>query len=115
MSIDNPRASTVGRAAATVACEMAGLRAAAAQSELGAQLVEDLHSAFGKHRARAVYAKGVILEGSFTPAPAAPALSKAATFAEGAVAVTAALVVGMDHPDADSTEMAGTCTRFTLR
>jgi catalase len=32
-----------------------------------AQLVEALHSAFGQHLARAVHAKGIILEGKFTP------------------------------------------------
>jgi hypothetical protein len=86
MSADTPKttvtatakASTVVRAVATAAYVVAGSQSAAAQSELGVQLVDDLHVAFGKHRARAVHAKGVILEGSFTPARAAPALSKAA-------------------------------------
>src|SRR5207237_4782250 len=65
---DTPTASTVVRAVATAACVLAGSQSAAAQSELGAQLVDDLHTAFGKHHARAAHAKGVILEGSFTPA-----------------------------------------------
>jgi catalase len=86
---ETPKASTVVRAVAAAACVLAGSQSAAAQSELGAQLVDDLQTAFGKRHARAVHAKGVILEGSFMPARAAPALSKAAVFAGGPVAVTA--------------------------
>ncbi len=32
-------------------------------------MVNALHTAFGEHHARAVHTKGVILEGTFTPAP----------------------------------------------
>ncbi|MBO0931828.1 catalase family peroxidase [Fibrella aquatilis] len=42
------------------------------------QAVDMLHSAFGKHDGRAVHAKGIILEGSFTPARGAANLTKAA-------------------------------------
>jgi catalase len=42
-----------------------------------AELVDALHSAFGTHPSRAVHAKGIILEGTFTPAPAAAELTKA--------------------------------------
>lgn len=52
-----------------------------------ASLVEDLHAAFGKHGARAVYAKGIILSGTFTPSSEARDLSKAAVFAATAVPV----------------------------
>lgn len=41
------------------------------------QLVEALHSAFGEHHARAVHAKGIILEGAFTPAEEAASITKA--------------------------------------
>ena len=44
-------------------------------------LVDALHSAFGEHHARAVHAKGILLEGSFTPAKDARALSREAVFA----------------------------------
>lgn len=40
-------------------------------------LVDALHSAFGDHHSRAVHAKGVIVSGSFTPDPAAAALTRA--------------------------------------
>ena len=46
-------------------------------------LVDALHAAFGEHHARAVHAKGILLEGSFTPAKAARALSRSPIF-EGA-------------------------------
>ncbi|AUD05769.1 catalase family peroxidase [Spirosoma pollinicola] len=42
------------------------------------QVVDMFHTAFGKHDSRAVHAKGFILAGSFTPAPEARTLTKAA-------------------------------------
>lgn len=48
---------------------------------LPAQLVDDLHSAFGQYKVRAVHAKGIILQGNFTPSSDAKTLSKAAVFA----------------------------------
>jgi len=42
-----------------------------------AQLVDALHAAFGDHHSRAVHAKGIILEGNFTPDAKAATLSKA--------------------------------------
>lgn len=60
----------------------------AARAEDGADLVKDLHAAFGDHHARAVHAKGVVLEGSFVPTKEASELSKASVFASGPVPVT---------------------------
>ncbi len=48
------------------------------QTSSPAQLVDALHTTFGNHHSRAVHAKGIILEGSFTPAPDAPKWTKAA-------------------------------------
>ena len=42
------------------------------------QMVDMFHSAFGAHHARAVHTKGIILIGSFVPAPEARSLSRAA-------------------------------------
>ncbi len=42
------------------------------------QLVDALHAAFGTHVARAVHAKGIILEGTFEPDPRAATLTTAA-------------------------------------
>jgi catalase len=49
----------------------------AGQTATPKQLVQALHTAFGEHHARAVHAKGIILEGEFTPAPEAAILTKA--------------------------------------
>lgn len=48
-----------------------------------AQLVDALHTAFGDHHARAVHAKGIILEGTFTPAAEAANITTAAHFRKG--------------------------------
>ncbi|CAN5479015.1 catalase family peroxidase [soil metagenome] len=51
------------------------------------QLVDALHSAFGKHPARAVHAKGIILEGTFTPAVEAASITTAVHFKNGKLPV----------------------------
>ena len=56
--------------------------------ESPAQLVGALHSAFGEHHARAVHAKGVILEGKFTPTSEARMLSSAVLFTKSSVPIT---------------------------
>lgn len=43
-------------------------------------LVDALHAAFGEHHARAVHAKGILLEGSFSPAKDARTLSLSPVF-----------------------------------
>ncbi|MEO6992944.1 MAG: catalase family peroxidase [Lacunisphaera sp.] len=48
-----------------------------AQPATPASLVDALHAAFGQHAARAVHAKGTILEGTFTPDAQAATLTKA--------------------------------------
>lgn len=53
------------------------------------QMVDALHAAFGKHPdARAVHAKGLILEGSFTPDPMAKRITQAAPFNGNTIPVT---------------------------
>ncbi len=52
-------------------------------------LVNALHSAFGEHHARAVHAKGTILEGTFTATKVARKLSKNAVFSGATLPVTA--------------------------
>jgi catalase len=63
---------------APTAATAAGDEAPAAE---GKRLVQDLHAAFGDHHARAVHAKGIILEGRFEPTAEARALSRAEVFA----------------------------------
>ena len=45
-----------------------------------AELVKDIHAIFGDHHARAVHAKGIVLEATFEPTGEAHALSKALVF-----------------------------------
>jgi catalase len=52
-----------------------------AQGTDPAELVRDLHAIFGEHHARAVHAKGVILDATFEPAAQARQLSTASVFA----------------------------------
>jgi catalase len=60
----------------------------AGQTSSPAQLVDALHSAFGKHPARAVHAKGIILEGDFTPSAHAASLTTAAHLQKTRSAIT---------------------------
>ncbi len=62
--------------------------AVASQLETGSDLVNDLHSAFGQHKARAVHAKGIILEGTFVPAASASSLCIAHVFSDPDTLVT---------------------------
>jgi catalase len=68
--------------------------ASAAQTAAGsnavepAELVDDLHGAFGEHHERAVHGKGVLLQGRFMPAAKARELSRAALFAGASIPVT---------------------------
>jgi catalase len=48
-----------------------------AQKSSPGDLVNALHSAFGKHESRAVHAKGIILEGTFVPSKDAAKITKA--------------------------------------
>ena len=93
MDIGSKTASHAALAAAVLALGIAAqcLTAAAQPADeaaLAGQLVGNLHAAFGgDHHARAVHAKGVVLEGRFTPSAEARALCTATVFA-GAVPVT---------------------------
>jgi catalase len=80
--------TTRGAVAALVIGTLAAIQPTTIRAEDGAHLVDDLHAVFGKHHARAVHAKGVILEGNFAPAEAAHAFSNAAVFAGATVPVT---------------------------
>jgi catalase len=63
--------------------------ASAPQRSTPEELVDALNLVFGKQTyGRALYAKGIVLEGRFLPSPAAAALSKAPHFQKTAVPVT---------------------------
>jgi catalase len=51
-----------------------------APAPTGQQITDAMYAAFGDHHSRAVHAKGTMVEGTFTPDPAARSLSKAKLF-----------------------------------
>ncbi|CAN5431365.1 hypothetical protein BH11PSE9_BH11PSE9_17100 [soil metagenome] len=57
-------------------------------TETPASMVGALHSAFGQRHVRAVHAKGIVLQGSFTPTSQARELSVAPVFTSGTLPVT---------------------------
>jgi catalase len=89
----------------------------AAQDVDPAELVKDIHAIFGEHHARAVHAKGVVLDATFEPTDEARQLSKAAVFA-GKVQATVRLsdTTGIPEiPDADpNASPHGLAIKFTL-
>ena len=80
--------ATSGVASAAPASGTDSAAVSAGQTSSPAQLVDALHSAFGKHPARAVHAKGIILEGDFTPNAHAASLTTAAHLQKTRSAIT---------------------------
>ncbi len=77
------RTATATSAVGTLPAISVGAQPAAGPvdpAELPGQLVRDFHGVFGEHHARAVHAKGVILQGWFTPTAEARMLSAAELF-----------------------------------
>lgn len=99
---------------------IAPLLAAAAEPShtTPAQQVEALHAAFGDHHSRGVHAKGIILEGTFTPSPAARSLTSAALFSQGTIPITVRFsdFTGIpDIPDnVDDANPRGMAVKFRL-
>lgn len=93
--------------------------AAPVQKSTPTQIVDALNGVFGKHPgARAIHAKGVMLEGSFTPGKAASSISKAPHLQRTAVPVTVRFSNFAGIPEiADNHELAsprGLAIKFTL-
>jgi catalase len=93
--------------------------APASQKSVPEQLVDAFNGVFGVHPgARANHAKGVVLEGTFTPNPSAASVSKAAHFQkqESPVPVTVRFSDGSGLPTVpDTDEMnRGMAVKFTL-
>src|SRR5215468_6500520 len=76
----------------------------AAADEDPALVVGNLRKVFGLHQARAAHAKGIILSGSFAPAPDASGLSKATIFRGGAVPLTVRFSDSTGIPDIADTD-----------
>lgn len=82
-------------------------------------LVDAMNTVFGKHEGfRANHAKGIVVEGSFTAAPDAAKLSKAALFSGEAIPVTVRFSDATGIPDVpDGSPLAipqGMAIKFTL-
>ncbi|MFZ6649293.1 catalase family peroxidase [Undibacterium sp. TJN25] len=71
-------------------CLSATAQVITAQPEIkssGTDMVDTLNSVFGDHHARAIHAKGIVLEGSFTPAASAVSVSVAPHLQKNSVPV----------------------------
>jgi catalase len=77
-----------GVAAAFLETLNIGSAAMAAPLDEPADMVDALHSAFGKRHVRAVHAKGVVLTGTFAPDPAALGICSANLFTAQSVPIT---------------------------
>jgi len=78
-------------------------------------LVEGLQTAFGKHHARAVHAKGVILEGTFTPAPEAKTIVKTPVFNGGQLPVIARFSLFAGVPELPDNDDAASPAGFAVK
>ena len=83
--------------------------------ETPSTMVAALHSAFGQHHARAVHAKGTILDGSFTPTAQAKDLSVATIFSSGPVPVTVRFSDFTGIPDIPDTTGAANPRGFAIK
>lgn len=78
-------------------------------------MVNALHTAFGDHHARAVHTKGVILEGTFTPAPEARSIVKNPIFTGGPLPVVARFSLFAGVPDAPDNDDAASPVGIGLK
>ena len=76
-------------AAAVLAAPALGQDQAAPPGSTPQDLVKALNGVFGEHKARAVHAKGILLQGVFTPGKAAASISKAPQFQGAAIPIVA--------------------------
>ena len=113
------RQKTLGICTAIVLASVASFLSGsgAAQEVDPADLVKDIHAIFGDRHARAVHAKGVVLEASFEPTQEARELSKASVFVDRSQAtVRLSNTTGIpDIPDADpNASPHGLAIKFSL-
>ena len=82
------------------------------------ELVGALHVAFGDHHARAVHAKGIMVEGTFLPADEARSVSRASLFSGGELTVLTRFSDFTGSPDipdgAQAANPRGMAVRFRL-
>ena len=80
-----------------------------------AQLVQDFHAAFGDHHARAVHAKGLILQGTCTPSAKARELCRAQLFMESSVPVAVRFSDFTGLPNIPDTEVKANPRGFAIK
>jgi catalase len=78
-------------------------------------MVDALHTAFGEHHARAVHTKGVMLEGTFAPAPEAATLTKAPVFAGDTLPVVARFSVFAGVPTLPDNDDGASPAGFSVK
>ncbi|HUO68083.1 MAG TPA: catalase family peroxidase, partial [Gammaproteobacteria bacterium] len=78
-------------------------------------LVAALHAAFGQHHARAVHAKGILLEGVFKPSEEGKALSRAPIFASGTLPLIARFSDFTGIPDIPDTATGANPRGFAIK
>jgi catalase len=91
---------------------------AEAPTETPLSTVESLHTAFGDHHAeggRAIHAKGVIFEGTFTPAPEAGSIVKTPIFIGGPLPIIARFSLFAGVPDVPDNADAASPAGFSIK
>ena len=92
-----------------------GPASSARAAETPLSMVNALHTAFGEHHARAVHTKGVVFEGTFTPAPEARTLTRAPIFSDGTVRVIARFSLFAGVPDLPDNNDAASPAGFAVK
>jgi len=72
--------------------------------KLAGEIIATMRGVFGKHRARAAHAKGVVLEGRFAATEEACTLSEAAVFCEPSLPITVRFSDSTGLPDIPDTD-----------
>jgi len=91
---------------------------AAPAKETPLSSVESLHTAFGDHHAehaRAIHQKGVIFEGTFTPAPEARSIVKTPIFTGGPLPIVARFSLFAGVPDVPDNNDAASPAGFSIK
>ena len=105
-------------AALTTLATVSQTHAQSAPKETPLSTVESLHTAFGDHHAehgRAIHAKGVIFEGTFTPAPEARSIVKTPIFTGGPLPIVARFSLFAGVPDVPDNNDAASPAGFSIK
>jgi catalase len=102
------RGAAIAASAAAILAFCAPFAASAEDKPVEIRLVDQFNALFGSHPGfRANHAKGVVLEGTFTPAPSAASLSSAVFLQKKPTPITVRFSNGGGLPDAPDTHPSG--------